>query len=130
MTLISLGAGELLQNGEVETRWYDGLLRRVSRPLQALRGVPHLGTWVGLLIAAAGAVLLVVAWARTAALTDVGLQVPYVVSAGLTGLGLVVVGMTVVSISAKVEDARERTRQLGELRELLAELRNTVEGQQ
>ncbi|HTL22735.1 MAG TPA: hypothetical protein VL281_01755 [Mycobacteriales bacterium] len=130
MTLISLGAGELLQNDEVDTHWYDGLARRVSRPVQALRGVPHLGTWVGLLIAAAGAVLLVIAWARTAALTDVGLQVPYVVSAGLTGLGLVVVGMTVVSISAKVEDARERTRQLGELRELLAELRSAVEDQQ
>jgi hypothetical protein len=130
VTLISLGAGELLQNDEVDSRWYDGLSRRVSRPVQALRAVPHLGTWAGLLIAAAGAVLLVVAWARTAALTDVGLQVPYVVSAGLTGLGLVVVGMTVVSISAKVEDARERRRQLGELRELLAELRTTVEDQQ
>jgi hypothetical protein len=130
VTLISLGAGELLQNDEVDTHWYDGFARRVSRPVQALRGVPHLGTWVGLLIAAAGAVLLVIAWARTAALTDVGLQVPYVVSAGLTGLGLVVVGMTVVSISAKVEDARERTRQLGELRELLAELRSAVEDQQ
>ena len=130
MTLISLDAGDLLQNGEVEPRWYDGLTRRVSRPLQALRGVPHLGTWAGLLVAAVGAVLLVVAWARTAALTDVALQVPYVVSAGLTGLGLVVVGMTVVSINAKAEDARERTRQLRELRELLAELRRTVEDEQ
>jgi hypothetical protein len=130
VTLISLDAGDLLQNGEVEPRWYDGLTRRVSRPVQALRGVPHLGTWAGLLVAAVGAVLLVVAWARTAALTDVALQVPYVVSAGLTGLGLVVVGMTVVSINAKAEDARERTRQLRELRELLAELRRTVEDEQ
>lgn len=130
MTLISLDAGDLLHNGEVETPWYDGLYRRLSRPVQALRGVPHLGTWVGLLVAAIGAVLLVVAWARTAALTDVGLQVPYVVSAGFTGLGLVVVGMTVVSISAKAEDARERTRQLTELRELLAQLRTSVEDEQ
>lgn len=130
MTLISLDAGDLLQNGEVQPRWYDGLSRRVSRPVQALRGVPHLGTWVGLLVAAAGAVLLVVAWARTASLTDVALQVPYVVSAGLTGVGLVVVGMTVVSISAKAEDARERSRQLRELRELLAELRSAVEDEQ
>ena len=127
MTLISLDAGDLVQTGDVESSWYDGLVRRVSRPWQALRAVPHLGTWLGLLVAAAGGVLLVIAWARTAGLTDVGLQVPYVVSAGFTGLGLVVVGMTVVSISAKQEDARERSRQLSELRELLAELRASVE---
>jgi hypothetical protein len=129
VTLISLDAGDVLQTEGVDSAWYDGARRRVSRPFQALRQVPHLGTWAGLLDAAAGAALLVIAWARTAGLTDVGLQVPYVVSAGFTGLGLVVVGMTVVSISAKREDSQERARQLRELREVLAELRRAVEEQ-
>jgi hypothetical protein len=40
---------------------------------------------------------------------------------------LVAVGLTVVSISAKRADARIRTEQLTELRDLLAELRRAVE---
>ncbi|HUR51643.1 MAG TPA: hypothetical protein VMZ11_05930 [Mycobacteriales bacterium] len=108
----------------------SALLARVGRPLAALRGVPHLGTWAGVVVSAAGLVLIAVAWGRTAGLVNVGLQTPYVVSAGFTGLGLVVVGLTLVSIAAKRADAQERTRQLRELREVLADLRRTVEDQQ
>jgi hypothetical protein len=106
---------------------YDGLLRRVSGPIQSLRAVPHIGTWAGLTLSALGAVLILIAWVRTAALTSVGLQVPYVVSAGFTGLGLIVAGLTLVSIAAKQEDARERRRQVGELREMLAQVRVALE---
>lgn len=106
---------------------YDGLLRRVSGVNQSLRSVPHVGTWAGLSLTALGSVLLLVAWVRTAALTNVGLQVPYVVSAGFTGLGLIIAGLTIISIAAKQEDARERRRQVGELREMLAQVRNAVE---
>jgi hypothetical protein len=106
----------------------NSLTRRVSRPLQLLRAIPHLGIWIGVLVSSAGAALLFIAWGRTAALTNVGLQTPYVISAGFTGLGLVAVGLTLVNVTAKLGDARERTRQLAELRELLAELRCTVEG--
>lgn len=109
---------------------FDRLVRRVSRPVQLLRVVPHLGTWTGVVVTGIGLVLLAIAWGRTAALTDVALQVPYVVSAGFTGLGLVAVGLTVVSISAKRADARERTRQIAELRELMTELRSIAEGEQ
>jgi hypothetical protein len=49
------------------------------------------------------------------------------VSAGFTGVALVMVGLTVVNIDAKRSDAVERSRQLTELRGLLAELRSTVE---
>ncbi len=70
--------------------------------------------------------MLVVAWGRVAGLTNVALQLPYVVSAGFGGLGMVAVGLTVVNVAAKQADARERTRQIGELRDLLAELRSTV----
>lgn len=107
----------------------SALVARLRRPLAVLRGVPHLGTWAGVGLAAVGLVLVAIAWGRTAGLTNVGLQVPYVVSAGFTGLGLVVVGMTLVSVSAKRADAAERTRQLRELRDVLAELRAAVEDQ-
>ncbi len=129
MTQIALQPVDLVQNDEVETdpSRLDRITRRLVRPVELLRAVPHLGTWLGVLVAAAGAVLLAVAWGQTAGLSNVALQVPYVVSAGFTGLGLVAVGLTVVNISAKRADARERTRQTTELRALLAELRRTIE---
>ena len=99
------------------------LISRISRPIQALRNVRDLGTWAGVLVSAIGLVLIAVAWGRVAGLTNVGLQMPYVVSAGFTGLGLVVVGLAVVNISAKRADSAERTRQMRELREVLADLR-------
>ncbi len=129
MTQIALQGTDLVQTGSVDgaPSRFAVLSRRLARPVQLLRAVPHLGTWLGILLASAGAVLLIIAWIRTAALTNVALQIPYVVSAGFTGLGLVAVGLTVVNIAAKQEDALERTRQAGELRELLSELRNVVE---
>ena len=105
----------------------SAVLARLRGPVAVVRGIPHLGTWAGVALAALGLVLVAVAWGRTAGLTNVGLQVPYVVSAGFTGVGLVVVGMTLVSVSAKRADAAERRRQLRELRDVLAELRAAVE---
>ena len=129
MTQITLQGFDLV-TGEVhdEPSRFDAVSRRVSRPLQSLRAVPHLGTWVGIILAAAGGVLLAIAWGRTAGLTNVGLQIPYVISAGFTGLGLIATGLTVVNITAKQEDSRERVRQVAELRELLSELRAVVGG--
>lgn len=129
MTQIALQAVDLVQNGEVDSgpSRSGRLARRIIRPVELLRNVPNLGTWAGVLLAAIGAVLLAIAWGRTAGLTNVALQIPYVVSAGFTGLGLIAAGLTVVNIGAKQADARERTRQVTELRELLAELRATVQ---
>jgi hypothetical protein len=119
---------DLVQTGKVDRRpsRFGSLTGRLARPVQSMRALPHIGTWVGVLVAGAGFVLVAIAWGRTAGLANVALQIPYVVSAAFTGLGLVVVGVTVVSIAAKQEDARERRRQLGELRALLSELRSSV----
>ncbi len=130
MTQIALQPIDLVQNDEVENgpSRLGRATRRLGRPVALLREVPHLGTWLGVLVAAAGTVLLAVAWGQTAGLSNVALQIPYVVSAGFTGLGLVAVGLTVLNVSAKRADARERTRQATELRALLAELRQAIEG--
>ena len=110
-----------------EERQPSRIVSGLSRQLAALRGVSNLGTWIGVTTSAVGLVLIAIAWGRTAGLTNVALQVPYVVSAGFTGLGLVVVGLTLVSITAKQADAAERSRQLRELRETLVDLRNQLE---
>jgi hypothetical protein len=135
MTQFALQAVDLVQNEPVETTpsgpsRATALGKRFGRVVTQVRNIPNLGTWAGVLLAAIGAVLLVIAWGRTAGLTNVGLQIPYVVSAGFTGLGLIATGLTLVNVSAKQADARERSRQVSELRELLAELRTTIEDEQ
>jgi hypothetical protein len=125
MTQVAL---DLLHTGRVtSSSSAPGRLGGITRRISALRAIPHLLTWTGIGVSTVGLVLLVVAWGKTAGLTNVALQVPYLVSAGFTGVALVIVGMTVVNIDAKRPDSAERTRQLTELRGLLAELRATVE---
>jgi hypothetical protein len=129
-----LGTEPYLEPGEVigledEEERPSALANRLGRPLVLLRNVPHLGTWTGVVLSAVGLVLIAVAWGKTAGETIVGLQVPYVVSAAFTGLGLVAVGLAIVSIDAKRADSAERTRQIRELREALADLRQTLEEQ-
>jgi len=92
------------------------------------RRTQHFGAGVG--ITAAGLVLITIAWGRTAALTNVALQVPYVISAGFTGLALVIVGLVIVNVSIKAQISRQRTAQLMELRELIEDLRRAVDGEE
>lgn len=112
---------------EVEESHAPGRLTGVGRRLSALRATPHLVTWIGVGVTTIGLILLVVAWGKVAGLTNVGLQMPYLVSAGFTGVALVLVGLTIVNIDAKRADAAARTAQLVELRGLLTELRTAVE---
>ena len=128
-TLEPVDHSDLVQSDDVHTgpsradKFSGGVAKRIA----ALRNVPNIGTYVGVLLVAAGAIMLAIAWGKVAGLTNVGLQVPYIVSAGFTGLGLIAGGLTVVNIAAKLDDARVRTRQVTELRELLGELRRVVE---
>lgn len=91
-------------------------------------GRTGVGVWIGLLFAAGGFGLLAYTWGETAALTDVALQVPYLVSGGLIGLGLILLGLLVVNVSVKRRETRARERQLEELRDALAGLRAAIEG--
>ena len=86
------------------------------------------GIWVGLLLVAGGFGLIAYTWSRTAALVDVAFQIPYLVSGGLTGIGLILVGLLVINLAAKRKEAFERQRQLDEVREALIRLRATIEG--
>lgn len=83
-------------------------------------------TFVGVGVGAAGFLAIAYAWGKVAGLTAVPLQVPYLVSGGLTGLGLVLVGVTLVNLQAKREDAAARDRQLHQLIEILTEVKELL----
>ncbi|HWC36204.1 MAG TPA: hypothetical protein VG650_15465 [Mycobacteriales bacterium] len=87
---------------------------------------PRVLTVLGILLLAAGCVLLGVAWGLAAGQTLVSLQLPYLLSAGLPGIGLVVVGVGLVVIGAREADARARRAQQQELIALLGLLRDEV----
>ncbi|HVV76362.1 MAG TPA: hypothetical protein VHC43_10030 [Mycobacteriales bacterium] len=87
---------------------------------------PRVITVLGIVLIAAGCVLLGVAWGLAAGQVLVSEQVPYVLSAGLPGIGLVVVGVGLVVVGARESDARARRRQNAELLTLLGLLRDEV----
>ena len=83
--------------------------------------------WLGLALAGAGFVLIGVAWAQVAGETQVNLQLPYLASAGLFGIALIMVGLTVVNLSAKRRDAADRARQMDQLVAILEEVKTSIE---
>lgn len=101
--------------------------RRSTRRRPVLDPASPALTWIGLGLAALGFLVIAYAWGEVAALVDVSRQLPYVVSGGLSGLGLVMIGMTVVTVAAKRQDGAERARQVEELTAVLRELQETLE---
>ncbi len=83
-------------------------------------------TWIGLVACAAGFVLLLIAWSQVAGETNVALQLPYLVSAGFTGVALIMVGLTIVNVAAKRRDGAERARQIDQLVSILEEVKTAV----
>jgi hypothetical protein len=81
----------------------------------------------GVVLGAAGFVLIAIAWSNIAGLTDVSKQMPYLVSAGFTGLGLVMAGLLVVNLAVKRRDADEQRRQIEHLTAVLDDLKRTLE---
>lgn len=92
-----------------------------------MRPVSPALTFAGVLVTVAGFVVILVTWGKVAALTAVPLQMPYLLSGGLTGLGLILSGLTMISVNAKRIDASARARQLGQLREVMAEIKSLLE---
>jgi cytochrome bd-type quinol oxidase subunit 2 len=83
--------------------------------------------WVGLVVVALGFVLIGITWAQVAGETQVYLQLPYLASAGLTGLAFVMVGLTVINLSAKRRDAVDRARQIDQLVSIFEEVKAALE---
>ena len=86
----------------------------------------YVPTLVGVAIAAIGFALLGIAWVKVAGLTQVWQQMPYLLSAGLPGLGLVMTGLVVVNVSARRQDAAARARQTEALAEASRDLQRSL----
>jgi hypothetical protein len=71
----------------------------------------------GLLLVVAGFVALFLAWSGAAGIDRVEGQLPYLISGGLVGLGLIAAGLTVVNIQARRADQTELIHKLEELLE-------------
>lgn len=82
--------------------------------------------YAGLGVAAIGFVLIAYAWARVAGLASVALQVPYIVSGGLVGLALVVIGAVGVALWSRHQEAATRERQLDHLGQVLTDIRELL----
>lgn len=94
----------------------------VSSRVPALRPLSPVPTYIGIAVAAIGFVLILFAWGQVAGEVNVALQMPYLISGGLTGLALVMVGVTVVSVAARRRDAALREQQTALLADALREL--------
>lgn len=77
----------------------------------ALRPLSPGAAYLGIALAAIGFVLVLFAWGQSAGETNVALQIPYLISGGMVGPGLIMVGVTVVNVAAKRRDALLREQQ-------------------
>jgi hypothetical protein len=118
---------EALAPAEVEDGRRSRLPRVSMRVPTWLKGDSPAPTFIGVAVAIVGFVLIMIAWGQVAGETQVYLQMPYVISAGLTGLALVMVGLTIVNVAAKQRDAVDRDRQMDQLVSILGELKATME---
>ncbi|HZN15641.1 MAG TPA: hypothetical protein VFB78_15335 [Acidimicrobiales bacterium] len=123
----------LLTDDEEVVETIDGATRRRRRPQLHvptwLSGDSPTLVWAGIVVALGGFVLIGVAWSQVAAETLVYLQLPYIVSAGLTGLGLIMVGLTLINVTAKRRDAVARERQIDQLVSILDEVKTALDEQ-
>ena len=101
-------------------------LRLPSIP--ALRPLSPTPTYIGIGVAAIGFVLLAIAWGAVAGEDNVAFQMPYLISGGLAGLGMIMVGLTIINVAAKRRDAALREQQIQLLAAALHELRSTGDG--
>jgi hypothetical protein len=102
----------------------DGPRSRLQRLTDPASLVP---TYIGVALAVIGFALIGYAWSKVAGLVDVWRQMPYVLSAGLPGLGLVMTGLVTVNVSARRQDAAQRARQMAVLAEALRDLQRSID---
>lgn len=88
---------------------------------------PSTGVWIGLALVAVGFAAIFYTWGKVAGLLNVAQQVPFLVSGGLSGLALVIVGVTVVDVAIRREDSHERRDQLALITRTLDELHKLLD---
>ena len=84
--------------------------------------------YLGLLVIVGGFGLIAFTWSKVSGTLSVGLQLPYLASGGFVGLGLVVVGVGIISIGAKRRDNFGRLRQIEKLSTTMESIEKAVTG--
>lgn len=103
--------------------------RRRALPMALQAGAPA-WIWIGIAVAAIGFILIAVGWGQVAGESQVYRQLPYLVSAALVGLGLVLLGLTVLNIASRQRDGLDRDRQIAALVAIIEELHETLGGRE
>ena len=84
--------------------------------------------YLGLLVIVGGFTLIVFTWSQVAGTLSVGLQLPYLASGSFVGMGLVVVGVGIISIGVKRRDNFARLRQIEKLSTTMESIEKAVTG--
>ena len=82
--------------------------------------------YVGVVAVVVGFALLFLAWSEVAAQADVWRQMPFVLSAGFPGLGLIMTGLVMASIGVRRQEGVRRQRQMAALTEALRSVEQQV----
>ncbi len=80
----------------------------------------------GIFLGVAGLALITFGWAKVAGLAIVVLQIPYLISAGLTGLALVIVSVALIYVGVKRKDSNDVVGAMEELIMVVNELNSKL----
>jgi hypothetical protein len=80
------------------------------------------GAKLGVVLALAGFVLIFLGWNGAASVDRLTAQFPYLISGGLGGLGLVVLGAILIAVDARRDDEKRLETMLTEVRDALQRL--------
>ena len=95
---------------------------------KALLLTPSNGVWAGLVVVAAGFSAIFYSWGAVAGTLAVDEQMSPLISAGFTGLALIVLGLAAVDIAVRRQDRPERMQQVAQVERSVAELRDVRAG--
>lgn len=71
--------------------------------------------YAGIALLLGGFALVALTWLQTSTRGSVAFQVPYLVSGGLTGLGLIVLGALAINVQVKRQESAVRQQQMERL---------------
>ncbi len=77
--------------------------------------------FLGLVLCGAGFLLIILGWAGAARRSCIDCQIPYLLSGGAAGLGLILFGVTIVVMAQLRTDSRRLAERLDKLAAILAE---------
>ncbi len=87
-----------------------------------MKGPAQLASYIAALLVGGGFLIIVLAWSGAAERNSLPQQFPYLLSGGLTGLGMIVAGMIVLTVQAARMQTAQRARLMRELNTAMSRL--------